>query len=418
MQLRNWAGNTTYAAGALHRPATIDELRDLVRRSTRLKVLGARHSFNTIADTTGDLVSLENLDRAPAFDRERGTVTVCAAVTYGELCRELHRAGYALANLASLPQITVAGACATATHGSGDGNGILATAVRALELVRADGEVVVLSRDRQREEFEGAVVGLGALGVVTRVTLDVTPSFTVRQSVYENLPLAQLEDHFEEITSSAYSVSLFTDWQEERIGQVWLKRRVGGDGEPAPAPRFFGATLAADHRHPIAALSAEACTEQMGIPGPWNERLPHFCADRTPSSGDELQSEYMVPRQHAVAAIRAVARLREPLAPLLWISEVRTIAADRFWMSPCYRQPCVALHFTWRSDWPAVRNLLPLLEDQIAPFDARPHWGKLFQVAPARVRSLYPRLPDFSQLLRAYDPGARFRNAFLDAYIP
>ncbi len=414
---RNWAGNYTYSAARWHRPETVEQVQELVARCRKLKVLGTRHSFNGIADSTEDLLSLEHFDHVVASDRERRTVTVEAGVRYGQLCRHLHREGYALHNLASLPHISVAGACATATHGSGDSHGNLATAVSAMEIVTADGEVLVLSREQHGQQFQGAVIGLGGLGVVTKLTLDISPTFAMRQDVYENLPLAQLEEHFDEIVSSAYSVSLFTDWRSASFNQVWLKRRVGDGASLELAPEWFGATPATSPRHPIAGLSAVNCTEQMGIPGPWQERLPHFRMDYTPSSGEELQSEYLVPRQHACAALRAIGRLGEHVAPLLQISEVRTIAADTLWMSPCYQQACVAIHFTWKKDWPAVRKLLPRIEEQLAPLDARPHWGKLFTMPPTRLRSLYEKLPDFQQLLRQYDPQGKFRNAFLDAYI-
>ncbi len=413
----NWAGNYTYSAARLHHPETVEQVQELVIRHSKLKALGARHSFNTIADSSEDLISLEHFDQVVGIDRERRTVTVGAGIRYGQLCQQLHREGYALHNMASLPHISVAGACATATHGSGDSNGNLATAVAALEMVTANGEVVVLSREQHGEQFQGAVVGLGGLGVITKLTLDVVPTFDMRQVVYENLPVAQLEDNFDAIVSSAYSVSLFTDWRGARFNQVWLKRRVIGDAASALEPSFYAATLAPGHLHPIAELSAEPCTEQMGAHGPWHERLPHFRIDNMPSSGEELQTEYFVPRQHAVAALRAVAQLHEQVAPLLLISEVRTIAADTLWMSPCYKQACVAIHFTWKKDWPAVSKLLPLIEEQLAPFDARPHWGKLFTMPPARLQSLYKKLPEFQQLLSSYDPQGKFRNAFLDTYI-
>jgi xylitol oxidase len=286
-----------------------------------------------------------------------------------------------------------------------------------MELVTADGEVLALSREQHGDQFAGAVVGLGGLGVVTRITLDIQPAFVMQQEVYEHLPLAQLDDHFEEIVSSAYSVSLFTDWQADRVNQVWLKRQLTDGDALAVAPSFFEATLAPGDRHPIAELPAEPCTKQMGIPGAWYERLPHFRIDHTPSSGAELQTEYFVPRRHAVAALHAVDRLRERIAPLIQISEVRTIAADDLWMSPCYKQACVGIHFTWKKDWPAVSQLLPAIEEQLAPFDARPHWGKLFTIPAARVRSLYAKLPEFRELLRSYDPQGKFRNVFLDIYI-
>ena len=414
---RNWAGNYTFSAARVHYPETVAQVQELVARCAKLKVLGSRHSFNGIADSAEDLISLERFEHVVAVDRERRMATVDAGVKYGQLCLQLHAQGYALHNMASLPHITVAGACATATHGSGDGNGNLATVVAAMELVTAGGEMVVLSREQHGEQFQGAVVGLGGLGVVTKLTLDIVPTFAMQQEVYENLPLAQLEEHFDEIVSSAYSVSLFTDWQDDRVNQVWLKRRLRDETALAVAPKFFEATLAPSERHPIASLPAEPCTAQMGIPGAWYERLPHFRIDDMPSSGEELQSEYFVPRQHAVAALRAVDRLREQIAPLLQISEVRTIAADTLWMSPCYQQASVAIHFTWKKDWPAVSKLLPLIEEQLAPFNARPHWGKLFTISPARLQSLYKKLPEFQQLLRSYDPQGKFRNAFLDTYI-
>jgi xylitol oxidase len=413
----NWAGNYTYNATSLHYPETTEQLQALVAGSSKLKALGSRHSFNDIADTPEDQISFERFEQTIEINREHHTVTVAAGVRYGELCRYLHREGYALHNLASLPHITVAGACATATHGSGVQNGNLATAVRALEMVTANGELVALSRKQHGEQFEGVVVGLGGLGVVTRLTLDLVPAFTMRQDVYENLPLAQLEDCFEAVVASAYSVSLFTDWRSSRFNQVWLKSRVDDSSSPLPEPRLFGATLATRKLHPIGHMSAENCTEQMGIHGPWYDRLPHFRLEYTPSAGEELQSEYFVPRQHACSAFRAIDAIREQVTPQLLISEVRTIAADTLWMSPNYQQDCVSLHFTWQKNWQAVSKVLPLIEAQLAPFQARPHWGKLFTMPPAQLQSLYQKLSDFRQLLQHYDPQGKFRNTFLNTYI-
>ena len=414
IQQKNWAGNLTYSAARLHYPKTVKEVQDLVKRSNKVRVLGSRHSFNDIADTPEDHISLEHLDPGLIIDRDQRMVTVAGGVRYGELCRILHHEGFGLHNLASLPHISVAGACATATHGSGDQNGNLATAVSAMEIVTADGEVVTLSR--KSGSFSGAVVGLGGIGVVTSLTLDLLPAFDMQQDVYENLPLAQLEGRFDDVSSSAYSVSLFTNWQGELINQVWLKRRITDRKIPSE-PYFFGATRATRKLHPIATLSAEPCTEQMGVLGPWYERLPHFRMDFTPSSGEELQSEYFVPREHAFDALQAVQSTREYIAPYLLISEIRTIAADNLWMSPCYQQTSVALHFTWKLDWPAVRELLPLVEEQLAPFNARPHWGKLFTMSPATLQSRYKKLQDFRDLLQQFDPQGKFRNAFLDTYL-
>ena len=414
----NWAGNHTYRAARLHEPRTLDELRELIAQSDNVRFLGTRHSFNDIADTTGDLISLEHFNQGLSLDAAPSctTVTIEAGVTYGQLARHLHAAGYALPNLASLPHISVAGACATATHGSGDGNGILAASVAAVEVITADGSVRTLSRAADGDTFRGAVVALGGIGAVTKLTLDVVPTFDVRQQVYENLPFAAAAEHFDDILASAYSVSLFTDWRGDTINQIWLKRRATDPAHGADLSAL-GATPATRRLHPIPGISAENCTEQLDIPGPWHDRLPHFRMDFMPSAGEELQSEYLVPREYAVAALRAINAMRDRIAPLLQISEVRTIAADDFWMSPCYRQPCAAIHFTWRKDWPAVSALLPVIEAQLAPFRARPHWGKLFTMPPAQLRPLYPKLADFRDLLRALDPRGKFRNGFLDQHI-
>ena len=415
--LRNWAGNYTYGTTRIHRPTTLEQVQEVVKQCKKLRVLGSRHSFNGIADSNEDLISLEHLNHVVTLDREHHTVTIEGGVRYGPLCEYLHREGYALHNLASLPHISVAGACATGTHGSGNGNGNLATAVIAMEIATANGDVVTLSRDQHADQFDGAVVGLGGLGVATKLTLKIEPTYEICQTLYENLTLSELTKHFDEITGSAYSVSLFTDWRESNFNQVWLKQRVADSSTETKLTTFFGATPAFKNLHPIGALSAENCTEQMGVPGAWYERLPHFKMDFTPSSGEELQTEYLVPRQHAIAALEAVDHIRGQIAPLLLISEIRTVAADTLWMSPCYQQPCVALHFTWKMDWEGVRQLLPRLEEQLAPFQARPHWGKLFTMQPAHVRTLYSRLSDFQNLLHHYDPQGKFRNAFLDTYI-
>ena len=410
----NWAANYFYGAAEIYEPEKIEQIQDLVYRSNKIRALGTRHSFNDIADSPGNLISLKHFNKILNLDREHYTVTVEAGIRYGELVRWLDGEGFALHNLASLPHISVAGACATATHGSGDRNANLATAVSALEVVIANGELSLISQEN--ENFEGAVVALGGLGVITKITLNISPSFEMQQDVYENLPLAQLENHFDELTSNGYSVSLFTEWREG-INQIWLKRIAPNGVAIKAEPELFGAKLATKHLHPIGALSAENCTEQMGMCGPWFERLPHFRLDFTPSSGEELQSEYILPRQHAIKAFHIIDEIHEHIYPLLQISEIRTIAADNLWMSPCDRQDCVALHFTWKKDWESVRQVLPIIEDKLAPFEARPHWGKLFTMAPEQLQSLYRKLPEFRALLQHYDPQGKFHNAFLDKYI-
>lgn len=412
----NWAGNYTFGAARLHYPETIPQVQELIIRHRKLKVIGARHSFTEIADSSEDLISLDRFDPTMTIDATHRTVTLGGGVRYDHLTRTLHQAGFALHNMASLPNITVAGACSTGTHGSGDGNGNLPTAISAMEIVTGTGDVVHLSRARNGEQFCGAAVGLGGIGVIAHLTLDIQPTFEMRQDVYENMQLAQLEDHVDAIFAEAYSVSLFTDWRNQCINQVCLKRRVTDTSTSEAAPMCFGATLATRQRDPVG-LHPDECTVQLGIPGPWHERLPHFRMGYMPERGHELQSEYMVPRKHAIAAIRAIDGLRDHVAPRLQMGEIRTIAADDLWMSPFYRQASIALHFTWQPDVPAVMRLLPMIEAELAPFGARPHWGKLFTLAAGQLEALYPKLPDFRQLLREYDPQGKFRNRFLDTYI-
>jgi len=412
-KLSNWSGNLTYGTDRVTEATSIEQVRSFVKSRAKFKVLGTRHCFNSIADSRDAFLSVKPMHEKVDIDAHARTVTLQTGITYGQLCPHLDAHGFALHNLASLPHISVAGACSTATHGSGEGNGNLATAVSAIEFVTGAGDVVKLSRAADGEKFRAAVVGLGALGVITRITLDIQPTFAVRQYVYENLPFAQMKDHFDAIQASGYSVSLFTDWQQPRINEVWIKSRVGGPPFPAPV-EFYGAKLATRNLHPIAALSPENCTEQLGKPGPWYDRLPHFKMGFTPSAGKELQSEYFVPRRNAVEAIMAVARLREQVSPHLLITEIRTIAADDLWMSTAYQRPSVAIHFTWKQDWPAVRRVLPVIEKELSPFEPRPHWGKLFTLAPAELKSRYARLHDFVQMAAQFDPQGKLRNDFLN----
>ncbi len=413
---QNWAGNYNYRAKRLDVPQTVDEVQKIVRRSGKLKALGSRHSFNGIADTDGDQISLKELNQIRLDEKSR-TVTVGAGVSYGQLCTQLDGQGYALHNLASLPHISVAGARSTATHGSGVENGNLSTAVCAIELVRGDGELVTLSREHDGERFQGVVVDLGGLGVVTRVTLDIEPRYDMSQVVYQKLSMKQLEGHLDEIFASGYSVSLFTDWRNHEITQVWIKSRLERGVSVQAKPEFFGAKPATKNLHPIEGQPAENCTEQMGVPGPWYERLPHFRMNFTPSAGNELQSEYFVPREKGYEAILAIEKLREHITPHLFISELRTIAADDLWMSTCYKRPSMTIHFTWKPDWAAVTDVLPRIEEQLAPFHARPHWAKVFTMAPSRLQSLYVKLPDYRELLKQYDPTGKFCNNYLSTNI-
>jgi xylitol oxidase len=392
-----------------------DRSNDAGREGAAVKSSECWHP-NGIADCTEDQISLKHFDQID-LDTKAKTVTVGAGVTYGQLAPYIDSRGYAVHNLASLPHISVVGACATATHGSGSKNGNLSTAVRAMEIVTANGEVATFSREKMGDKFPGVVVGLGALGVVTKITLEVQPTFEMTQMVYENLSFSQLEHQLDDIFASGYSVSIFTDWQNHRATQVWIKHRVDQGTHADPMTDFYGAKPATRNLHPLAGHSAENCTAQMGVPGPWYERLPHFRMNFTPSSGAELQSEYFVPRAKGYAAIRAVEQLRDVITPLLFISEFRTVAADDLWISPCYQQPSMTLHFTWKPEWPAVKRVLSLIEEKLAPFGARPHWAKLFTMPSVRLRSHYARMLDYQAILAHYDPNGKFRNEFINTII-
>jgi xylitol oxidase len=408
----NWAGNYSYRAGTVHRPETLDELRAIVSRAPRVRALGSRHSFNEIADSD-ELVAMDSLPADVVFDHEAQTVSLGGGLRYGDLAGTLAAEGVALANLASLPHISVAGAISTGTHGSGDGNGNLATSVAGIVLATSEGELV--SAARGDPDFDGMIVGLGALGAVTRVTLDVEPAYEVRQRVFEGLAWDALFENFDAISACGYSVSVFSRW-EETADQVWVKSRVSEAAEDI-RDDLFGARAATTDRHPIIGIDPVNCTPQLGVPGAWSDRLPHFLMGFTPSSGDEIQSEFIVARRDAVAAIEAVRAIGDEIRPLLQVTELRTIAADRLWMSPQYGQDSLAIHFTWTSDQAAVERVLVDIEDALAPFHPRPHWGKVFLADAATIASRYERLPDFAALAERLDPRGAFRNDWLTAHV-
>ena len=414
--LTNWAGNVRFGAERIARPRSVTELRDVVKGAEQVRPLGTGHSFSPIADTTGVLVSVADLPQTLEMSADRTSVTVSAGMRYGELATRLQSVGLALHNLASLPHISVAGSVATGTHGSGVRNGSLATAVIALEMVTADGDPLALSRAADPDRFPGAVVALGCLGVVTSLTIRVEPTYDVIQTVYEDLPFGRVSTDLDAILSAGHSVSLFTSWRAEVIDQVWVKRRVD-DRAPDLGPAWMDARRASREWHPIGRMSPDACTPQMGVPGPWHERLPHFRLDQTPSSGSELQTEFLVPRRFGVQALQAVHAIRGLVAPVLQVSEVRSVAADDLWLSPAYGDDCLCLHFTWVDDMADVLPVVAALETELAPFDPRPHWGKVFTMAPEVVRARYRRLGDFQALRRSLDPTNRFGNRMVDRYL-
>ncbi|GAB3221878.1 alditol oxidase [Glycomyces halotolerans] len=408
--LTNWAGNVVFSPERFERPSTVEAAREIVAASERVRVLGSGHSFNLIADSEAVMLSLSGIEPVVAIDAEAGQVRASGWITYAALSRAVHDAGFALHNLASLPHISVAGSIATGTHGSGDANGSLSTAVAALEFICPDGELRTVRRGEA--DFDGSVVHLGALGPVTAVTLDLLPGFTMRQYVYDALAFERAVAHFDELTASAYSTSLFTRWGPDPDFQFWAKQRVADQDKPFPPSERFGAVLADGPRHPIPGADTAACTEQLGRTGAWHERLPHFKPEFTPSAGEELQSEYLIDRAHAGAALEALREVSDVMGPVVQISEVRTVAADELWLSPSFGRDTVGLHFTWVRDYESVEPVMGVVEEALAPFDPRPHWGKLFTIPIPEVRSQYPRMGDFEKLRYRVDPEEKFGNDF------
>ncbi len=406
MNEKTWSGTHVFGAARLVNAESTQQVQEVVAASDRVRALGTRHSFNDLADTTGTLVSVVNVPPVIEIDEAARTATVTAGTRYGIVAQALHDRGWALHNMGSLPHISVAGAVSTATHGSGVANGNLATAVRGLQLVTANGELeTVVTGD---DGFEGMVVGLGAFGVVTTVTLAIQPTFDVRQDVYRGLPWTAFLDNISTVLGAGYSVSVFTNWADEAIEQVWVKSLAG---EAVP-DTLIGAARDLESRDELID-GVSNVTQQGGVVGPWLLRLPHFRLDSTPSAGDEIQTEYFVALADAQDALLAVRELADRIAPLLLITELRTVAADALWLSTAYARDSLAIHFTFKNQPDAVWALLPDIESALAPFGARPHWGKVNRVAAATLEQQYSRLSQFRELADRWDPTHKFRNAAL-----
>lgn len=406
----NWAGNVTYRAREVLRPTTLDELRSAVTSNSQVTALGSRHSFNHVADTEGVQIALGAMPEVLEIDRDRRVARVAAGLTHAQAAAALDEAGFALANLASLPHISVAGAVATGTHGSGVRNASLASSVVGVEVVRASGDVETVGADDP--ELDAHRVHIGALGIVTAVHLAIEPRFEVAQRIHTGLPWEVVDERFEDIMSAGYSVSMFTGFVHDGIRQVWTKRRVDRD-DPVVDLEALGAMPSTSPLHPVPGSDEAGVTEQGGVPGPWNERLPHFRSSFTPSAGEEIQCEYLLPAADAVPAIQALRGIGEILAPVLYVSEIRRIAADTAWLAPSSERDSVAFHFTFHRDHEGVAAVLPVIDAALAPFDARPHWGKVTSMSAERLHEVYPRLDAFAALVDRVDPERRFRNPFL-----
>jgi xylitol oxidase len=412
----NWAGNVSFGARDVVRPRSVEEVQTIVSRTERVRAIGTGHSFNTIADTDGSMISLALLPPSVEVDTVSRTARVSAGLRYGDLGPALREAGLALPNTGSLPHISIAGATATGTHGSGVRNPSLASSVRSVTLVTSTGDLLIVDRRTRPADFEGFVISLGRLGIVVELVLDLVPAFRIAQTVVDDVDDARVAEQLPQLLGAAYSVSVFTEWTGTGGTRVWVKQKVGTADEWAGAP-LWGGRVADGPRHPIQGMPTEHATIQMSVPGPWDERLPHFRLEHTPSSGDELQSEYFVAARHANAVWDVLRGMHPTISPVLQVSEVRSVAPESLWLSPTRGEPAVTFHFTWTSDAKAVRDVVTALEANLVPFDARPHWGKLFGIGPSRLAGLYPRLSDFAGLVTGLDPSGKFANELVDGWL-
>ena len=405
--MRNWSGTVTFQDASAEYPEDIDSLKQTISSSAKVRARGSAHCFNSIADTNSVSINLEKMPADIQIDKDARTVRVPAGLKYGELATALHERGWAIHNMASLPHISVAGAVATATHGSGAENGNLATSVRSLELVLPDGSTKRISQGD--EDFEGYVVGLGLTGVVVNLDLAIEPTFSISQTVYRGMSRETYAANIKEIMSLAYSVSYFTTWAAAGGGEVWAKFK---SGSTAPT-ELFEAYPATSNRHPLPGLNPEPCTEQMGVSGPWHLRLPHFKMEFTPSAGDEIQSEFFVDIKDAPAAFAALEQIAPQINEILWVSEIRAIAADQLWMSPHFQRDSIGIHFTWKKV-DAVYEMVKVVESVLAPFKYRPHLGKVFSASPQYLASVMPKMADFKKLINEIDLTNKFGNEFTD----
>jgi alditol oxidase len=401
--MQNWSKNIDFGEKTYLQPQSLTELQEMIRSHTKIRARGSAHSFNEIANSDHHAINLSKMPRVIEVNEVKRSVKVSAGMTYGELAPVLDKEGWALHNLASLPHISIAGSIATGTHGSGVKNQNLANQVISLSVVTADGDLKTFTA--ADSEFNALVVGLGLGAIVYQYELKIEESYQIRQVIYPEIPLAEIRGNFDQIMSSAYSVSYFTDWDDPQIGNLWCKFR---DEERIPES-IGGAVAATKKFHPIPSVDPQACTEQLGEPGAWFERLPHFKLEFTPSVGEEIQSEFFVARKDADAALAAVAALGAEISPLLWITELRTIAADNLLLSGSYQRDTLAIHFTWKKV-DAIYPVIAKIENALKPFEARPHWGKVYTTKFEEAVSAFPEFAKFKATMKSLDPDKKFEN--------
>lgn len=404
MAKQNWATNINFHDAQTLHPQQIVELAQIVNSSPKVRVRGSGHCFNTIADSYDTVVVLDALPKNVEIDSERKVASVSAGANYAEVAEALDAKGWALHNLASLPHISVAGAIATGTHGSGIRNGALHTSVRAVEIMSPDGTQRRVERGKD-EDFYATVVGLGLTGIITRCELDIEPTYEIYQTVFGDMPRTTFQPNVVEVLSGGYNTNYFTTFDSKGVGDVWFKSRT------QPPAEYFGAQARTTKVHPILSEDPDACTEQGGVPGPWHARLSHFRIDANPSAGNELQSEFFVEATNASAAFKAIEEIASEFGAKLLVSEIRAIAADEHWMSPAYHRESIAFHCTWKNDY-EIPYFISLIEDALQPFDFRPHLGKVFNVGAEHLRKVLPQFDRFRKHVMSVDPAGKFQNEF------
>jgi FAD-linked oxidoreductase len=428
---RNWAGNQAMAPAVVERPASTEQVTDVVSRATaagrRVKAIGSGHSFTGIGLTDGVLLDLSRLSGVLAVDRDAHRVTVGAGTTLRRLNADLAALGLGLTNMGDVDRQTAAGAISTGTHGTGRSSGAIATQVVALELVLADGSVVTCSPSSHSGLFSAARVALGALGVLTAVTLQAEPAFLLR-AVERPRPLEEVLDGFDDFVA-AHDHAEFFWFPHTDVALTKANDRVDGPAAPLPRPRalledevlgngVFGAVCRLGAARP--ALVPRLNRVAARTMGERTYTAPAPDVFTSPRRVRFREMEYAVPRADLVPVVRELRGLpeRERLRVSFPV-EVRVAPADDVPLSTASGRDTayVAVHVYAGEAAPRAGGLDPWLATAERVVDAvggRPHWGKLHSQDASTLRPRYPGFDAFLALRDRLDPAGAFSNAYLD----
>lgn len=423
--VRNWAGNQVCVPDGVVQPSSVDEVASFVRRAhdggRRVKVIGAGHSFTGVAMTNGSMLSLDRLGRVLDVDPATGQVRVEAGIRLHRLNEELAGVGLAMPNLGDIDRQSIAGAMSTATHGTGLAFGNVATTVVAMQLVTGAGEVVRCSADERPDVWRTARVGIGALGIVTEVTLQCVPAFNLH--AHEAIePLADVLDDFTAFIASTDHVELYCMPGARRCQ---TKRNTRTDAPARPQPRLayvrdkwigenlgFGVVCRVGRRFPslapkVASLVTAAAAERELV----DRSDKVFCSPRRVKF---VEMEYGIPIDAVPDAVRRVGDVARTLGfPPLFPIEVRASAGDDIALSTAHGRTSgwIAVHQYRGAPYEAYFRAVEAIMDD---YHGRPHWGKLHYQTATTLRRRYPRWDDFAELRARLDPRGVFRNDELD----